>query len=74
MRDPVRVSGLDNGAHATVSAEYAANHGLNVLKQPAVGRDGKPLPDKPKTTAKKAGSTTTTPSSDVTAASKEETS
>lgn len=68
----VRVK-LENGADATVSAGFAESHGLKPLDKPATGRDGKALRDKPRTTAKRAGSTTTnTSGSDVTAGTKEE--
>ena len=40
---------LEDGTHATVGASFAKSHGLAVLKQPAVGRDGTALPAKPKT-------------------------
>lgn len=58
MTEFVRVR-LENGAHASVPAGFAERHSLPTLKQDAVGRDGKALADKPKTTAKKAGSSTT---------------
>lgn len=72
MTEFVRVR-LENGSHASLPAGFAESHNLTVLKQDAVGRDGKALVDKHKTTAtKKAGSTTTPSSSDVAATTKEE--
>lgn len=74
MTEFVRVR-LENGAHASLPAGFAESHNLPVLKQDAVGLDGKALVDKPKTTgtASASGSKSTTPSSSDTAATKKET-
>lgn len=45
MPDFVRAR-ADNGAEVTVTAAVAEFGGLTVLKKPAVGNDGRPLPTK----------------------------
>lgn len=72
MSDLVRVRLPESGAHATVGAGFAETHSLPVLKQPAVDRRGRALPDKPKTTATEAGSKNTSGSTSA-ATTKEET-
>lgn len=72
MTEFVRVR-LENGAHASLPAGFAESHSLPTLKQDAVGRDGKALPDKPKTTgASSSGSKETNPSGSSTAATTKE--
>lgn len=72
MSDLVRVR-LENGAHASLPEGFAKSHSLPILKQSAVGRDGRALVDKPKTTASEAGSKKNTSGSSTTATTKEET-
>lgn len=63
---------LDNGAHVSVTEEYAEAHSLRILKQPGVDRAGRTLRDKPKTTADEAGSKKNNPSGSGDAATNQE--
>lgn len=48
----VRVK-AENGYHVTVTESFAEANGLKPLKEPAVDRRGRPLPEAPSTAAAK---------------------
>ena len=64
-----------NGAEVTVGKEFADRHNHTILNKPAVGRDGRALEPKFKTTVADAAAkkSTTNPSGGKTATNKEET-